>query len=48
MISIDTDKGIINNETDGTSYRVNPLPPFLGEIIKSGGLIESLKSRGIK
>jgi len=48
MISIDTDEGIINNETDGTSYRVNPLPPFLGEIIKSGGLIESLKSRGIK
>lgn len=46
MIEIDTDGGVMRDETSGMSYRVIPLPSFLDEIIKSGGLIESLKSRG--
>jgi len=45
-MEIDTDKGLISTSS-GKIYEVNPLPPFLNEIIQKGGLIESLKSRGI-
>ncbi len=48
ILEIDTDKGILNDITSGRTYKINPLPPFLNEIIKSGGLTESLKSEGIK
>jgi len=45
-MEIDTDKGLIRTSS-GKIYEVKPLPEFLNEIIRSGGLIESLKSRGV-
>ncbi|MEA2054140.1 MAG: 3-isopropylmalate dehydratase small subunit [Candidatus Thermoplasmatota archaeon] len=48
IVEIDTDKGLIENKTKGITYKINPLPDFLDEIIQSGGLIESLKLKGVK
>lgn len=44
-IEIDVEKGIVRNLTKGEEYKVKPLPDFLQEIIRKGGLIESLKER---
>ncbi|HNT73044.1 MAG: 3-isopropylmalate dehydratase small subunit [Methanothrix sp.] len=43
MIEIDPDAGIIFNRSRGESYRTTPLPPFLQEIVGSGGLVEYTK-----
>ncbi|MCD6447551.1 MAG: 3-isopropylmalate dehydratase small subunit [Thermoplasmata archaeon] len=44
-LEIDTDKGEIKNLSKGATYKIKPLPPFLAEIIKSGGLIPYMKRR---
>jgi len=44
-VTVDADAGIIINETKGTTYRAQPFPPFIKEIIEKGGLIESIKHR---
>lgn len=38
-VSIDFDTGIITDETKGTSYSGQAFPPFMQEIISSGGLV---------
>ena len=43
IINIDLSKGILTNETTGKSYRAEPFPPFIQDIIKKGGLLSSLK-----
>ena len=40
---LDLEKGLIINKTKGESYRINPIPEFLREIIESGGLIAYCK-----
>ena len=40
VIEIDADSGEIRNLTRGEEYRANPIPPFMQELIKAGGLIE--------
>ena len=45
VISVDFEIGIIYNETSGESYETVPFPPFIKEIIASGGLLESLKEQ---
>ncbi len=47
-IEIDTEKGEIKNLSKGITLKIKPLPPFLSEIIKSGGLIEYMKRRALK
>ncbi len=44
-IEIDTEKGEIRNLSKGVTLKIKPLPSFLSEIIKSGGLIEYMKRR---
>ncbi|MCD6237052.1 MAG: 3-isopropylmalate dehydratase small subunit [Thermoplasmata archaeon] len=44
-IEIDTENGIINNLTKGTSFSFTSLPPFIQDIIDAGGLINSLKKK---
>lgn len=44
-VEIDGDAGIIKNLTTGEQYRANPIPPFMQELIASGGLIEWIKKR---
>ena len=44
-VEVDADAGIIINKTTGQTYRAQPFPPFIKEIIEQGGLIERVKSR---
>jgi len=44
-IEIDADKGVIRNITSGESYKANPIPPFMQELIASGGLVEWTKKK---
>ncbi len=42
-VKVDFDTGIISNITTGKTYKAQPFPPFIQNIIKSGGLLASLK-----
>lgn len=42
-VEIDFDSGIITNKTKSRSYRAEPFPDFIKEIINAGGLLNSLK-----
>lgn len=44
-IEIDADTGIIRNITNSEEYNAKPIPPFMQELIKAGGLIEWVKRR---
>ena len=45
LVRINTKLGIIRNVTRKESYRFEKYPPFMRKIIRSGGLIESIKKR---
>ena len=42
-LELDLEKGVIINKTKGESYKINPIPEFLRDIIESGGLIAYCK-----
>ena len=42
-VSVDFDTGVITNVTKGTSYKAQPFPEFIQNIISKGGLLASLK-----
>ncbi|MDP3112567.1 MAG: 3-isopropylmalate dehydratase small subunit [Thermodesulfovibrionales bacterium] len=44
-IEIDTDGGIIKNISKGETYKANPIPPFMQELISAGGLVEWTKKK---
>ena len=44
-LSIDLKGGVIKNLTDGKEYKFHPIPPFMQELLKTGGLIEYSKSK---
>ncbi|MCX8030611.1 MAG: 3-isopropylmalate dehydratase small subunit [Thermodesulfovibrionales bacterium] len=44
-IEIDADRGLIRNITKEEQYFIKPIPPFMQELIISGGLIEWTKKR---
>jgi 3-isopropylmalate dehydratase small subunit len=44
-VEIDADKGTIKNLTRDEEYEAKPIPPFMQELIKAGGLIEWTKKR---
>lgn len=44
-VTVDADAGTITNETTGAVFRAQPFPPFIKQIIESGGLVESAKSK---
>lgn len=44
-ISIDFDTGIITNITKGKTYKAQPFPDFIKEIISKGGLLKSIKGK---
>ena len=43
VVSIDFDTGVITNVTKNESYKAEPFPEFVKEIIKADGLMNSLK-----
>ena len=42
-VHVDFDSGIITNETTGKTYKAQPFPEFIQNIIRKGGLLASLK-----
>nr|WP_297174106.1 3-isopropylmalate dehydratase small subunit [uncultured Agathobaculum sp.] len=46
-VSVDFDTGVILNETKGESYQAAAFPPFIQRIIEAGGLLKSLRERGV-
>ena len=41
-VEIDFDSGVITNVTTGKTYQAQPFPPFIQNIIKNGGLMNSI------
>jgi len=42
-VRVDLDRGSIENLTKGISAQISPFPPFLQNIISSGGLMQAMK-----
>ena len=42
-VEIDFDSGIITDITTSKTYKAQPFPPFIQNIIKNGGLMNSIK-----
>jgi 3-isopropylmalate/(R)-2-methylmalate dehydratase small subunit len=45
VVVVDADTGVITNQTTGATYTAQPFPPFIKDIIESGGLVESTKAK---
>ena len=48
VVEVDTDSGVIKNVTTGKEFKAQPFPPFLQNIIVSGGLVKSIAKGGAK
>ena len=44
LVSVDLAKGTIRNETKNETYQARPLPPFIMDMIKKGGLMAKIAS----
>jgi 3-isopropylmalate/(R)-2-methylmalate dehydratase small subunit len=44
-VVVDADTGTITNVTTGEVFSAQPFPPFIKDIIESGGLVESIKAK---
>ncbi len=44
-VELDMEAGVLRNLTKGTEVGFKPIPPFMMEIIKDGGLVPHLKKR---
>lgn len=42
-VEVDFDSGVITNVTTDKTYQAQPFPPFIQNIIKNGGLMNSIK-----
>ena len=42
-VEVDFDSGVISNITTGKTFQAQPFPPFIQNIIKNGGLMNSIK-----
>lgn len=47
VVSVDFASGLIVNETSGKTYQAAAFPEFIDGIIANGGLLNSLKARGL-
>ena len=46
-VDVDFSTGVITDKTTGKTYQAAPFPEFISGIITSGGLLNSLKERGM-
>lgn len=46
-VTVDFATGLIVNETTGVKFQAAPFPAFVNGIIDNGGLLRSLKARGV-
>ena len=44
-VEIDPEAGVIKDLTTGKTYRCQPIPPFMRELLKDGGLIPHIKKK---
>lgn len=44
-VSVDFDTGTITDQTTGQTFHAEPFPPFIQNIIKSGGLMKSIQKK---
>ena len=47
-VEADLDKGVIYDKTTGESFKTEPFPEFIQNIITNGGLVESIKKGVIR
>ena len=47
QVEVDFASGTITDTTQGKTWQAAPFPEFIDGIIKSGGLLNSLKERGV-
>ena len=47
QVDVDFDSGVSTDKTTGKTYQAAPFPAFINGIIQSGGLLNSLKARGV-
>lgn len=47
-VNVDVSTGIITNITKNKTYKANPFPDFMQDIIKAGGLVNQIKERMAK
>ena len=47
VVSVDFSTGVVTDETQGQTFQAAPFPAFIDGIIQSGGLLKSLKERGV-
>jgi 3-isopropylmalate dehydratase small subunit len=46
MVEVDPDTGVIRNVTTGDTFKAAPVPRFMQELVRDGGLIAHIKKRG--
>ena len=44
-VQVDFDTGLITNLTTGKTYQAQPFPPFIQNIIQTGGLLNSIQDK---
>jgi 3-isopropylmalate/(R)-2-methylmalate dehydratase small subunit len=42
---VDTETGLIEDRTSGRKFQARPIPPFMQELVRDGGLIEHIKKK---
>ncbi len=47
IVEVDMDTGTVTNVTRKKSFTASPVPPFMQELVKAGGLMNSIKKRGL-
>ncbi len=45
-LEIDLEKGIIRDITKGIELKTTPIPPFMMQLLKDGGIVEHIKKHG--
>jgi 3-isopropylmalate/(R)-2-methylmalate dehydratase small subunit len=45
-LEIDLDKGILKNLTRNSELKIKPLPPFMQDLLKEGGVVNYFKKHG--
>lgn len=45
VLSVDMNRGLLRNETKGKEYSFTPIPPFMRELVASGGLLNYMARR---
>jgi 3-isopropylmalate/(R)-2-methylmalate dehydratase small subunit len=44
-VEVDTHAGIVKNLTQSKEFRIAPIPPFMEELVRTGGLTEYVKKK---